>query len=252
MASGGLALWAATAGKPKRVDSVLGGKLVIAGLFLALHFATWIASLEYVSIARSTLLVSTTPLWACLFGLRIASLRAGRWFWSGLPVAAVGTILVVSSGPALGRGPAWVGDLLAMGGAICLVPYLAISQRAQETLGTRRTVTWIYSAAALCLWAFLLLTRSAMVPTAPEAWISIVGMAVFAQLIGHSALNWSLKHFSTPQVAASTLLEPVFAGVLAWIILGERITGLQALGSAILLIGLAIILRSDPIVAGEL
>lgn len=252
VAAGGLAVWSVAAPKPSGVDRRLAAKLIVAGLFLALHFATWIASLEYVSIARSTLLVSTAPLWAGLFGFRVASLRAGRLFWVGLPVAAIGTILVVSSGPSVGKGPAWLGDLLAMAGAICLVPYLAISQGAQESIGTRRTVTWIYSVAAISLWVFLFLTRAATIPVAAEAWISIVGMAVFAQLIGHSSLNWSLKHFSTPQVASSTLLEPVFAGILAWVILGERITSLQMLGGVILLFGLAIILRSDPIAAGEL
>lgn len=224
-----------------------GWRLAIAGICLAFHFATWIASLEYISVARSTLLVATSPLWAGLAGLFIPSLRPRRAFWIGLAIALVGTLVVTSQGGAAEhRDPAWLGDGLALIGAICIVPYLLLSQAAQTRIGTLRAVTWIYAFAALALWVWLL-PQSPSLPHTGEAWLSILGMAILAQLGGHSSLNWALKHFTAAQVATATLMEPVFAALLAWIFLSERVTGLQAAGGAILLLGVGVGLRSERV-----
>lgn len=215
----------------------------LAGLFLALHFATWIGSLTYVSVARSTLLVSSAPLWAGLFGLFVPRLRPKPLFWIGLVLACAGTWAVTSQGvPWHDSSRAWIGDLLALAGAICLVPYLLISQRLQTSIGWLATISWIYTVAALFLWVAAFASGTASIPTGPTAWGAILGMGLIAQLVGHSALNWSLNHFTAGQVAMSTLLEPVFAAALAWAILGERITFGQGAGGALLLAGVGVAL----------
>ncbi|HVT12971.1 MAG TPA: DMT family transporter [Fimbriimonadaceae bacterium] len=222
-------------------------RAAVAGVFLALHFSTWIASLEYVSVARSTLLVATSPLWAGLLGLVLPSLRPRPIFWLGLAFAAGGTILFTSqSSAAVHRGPPWVGDLLALAGAIAIVPYLLLSQTVQRKAGTLVTVTWIYAAAAAVLWFYLLPMGQAVVPRSTNAWISILGMAIFAQLIGHSSLNYALRHFSAAQVATATLLEPVFAAILAWLFLGEGLNWIQVGGGFVLLAGVGLGLRGEP------
>jgi drug/metabolite transporter (DMT)-like permease len=220
-------------------------RVSLAGIFLALHFATWIASLEYVSIARSTLLVATSPLWAGLLGFVIPALKPKPIFWLGLGIAAVGTFLVAIQDPGstAHKGPPWVGDLLAVTGAICIIPYLLLSQQVQGRAGTLSTITWIYAAAAASLLLWLIPLHQLKVPTGQNEWLSILGMAIFAQLLGHSALNVSLKKFSAAQVATATLLEPVFAALLAWVFLAERVSLLQSLGGVILLVGVSISLR---------
>ncbi len=218
-------------------------RLAIAGLFLAVHFATWIASLNYVSIARSTLLVATAPLWAGLAGLFVPSLRPSRLFWVGLLIAGVGTAVVTTQGATFRGGEhAWLGDLLAVIGAMAIVPYLLASQSVQKRHGTLATTTWIYSAAAVVLVVCALGTSGPVMPPSPAAWGSILGMALFAQLIGHSSLNGSLKNFTASQVATTALLEPVFAAALAWPILGEAISPMQGLGGLLLLVGVGIAL----------
>lgn len=226
-------------------------RLAFAGFFLALHFATWIASLQYISVARSTLLVATAPLWAGIAGLFIPRLRPKKAFWLGLAVALAGTALFVNPQSAIHDPQSSIGELLAVAGAICIVPYLLLSQDAQTKIGTLRTITWIYSSAAASLLLYLLATASFSIPNSRQAWIAILGMAGFAQLVGHSSLNWCLKHFSAAEVATATLLEPVFAAALAWLILAEGITPLQAVGGAILLAGVAVSLRAEPQPAAE-
>lgn len=243
VASVGLLLWRTLSRGRSVFDRSDQIRLALAGLFLAVHFATWIASLNYVSVARSTLLVATAPLWAGLAGLFVPSLRPSKFFWHGLLIAGVGTVVVTTQGATFrGGAHAWLGDLLAVIGAMAIVPYLLASQSVQKRHGTLATVTWIYTAAAVVLAGCALGTGGSAVPASPAAWGSILGMALFAQLIGHSSLNWSLKNFSASQVATTTLLEPVFAAALAWPILGEAISAMQGLGGVLLLIGVGIAL----------
>ncbi len=225
-------------------------RLMVAGACLALHFVTWFASLNYVPIARSTLLVTTSPLWAGVLGLWIPGLRVGRGFWLGLLIAAPGIFLVTTQGVAHSQlslpagGAAWQGDALAMTGGLLIVPYLLLVQRAQNTFGTLRAVTWAYSSAALCLWLIVLIQGSLRLPLTGRVWFSVIGMALVPQLLGHTALNRSLRHFSAGQVSTATLLEPVFAGVLAWLLLKEAVTIGQMAGAALLLFGVACALRA--------
>jgi drug/metabolite transporter (DMT)-like permease len=245
VASAGLVLFQLIRKPQPKLERSDFWRVGLAGVFLAAHFATWIASLEYVSIARSTLLVATSPLWAGLLGLVVPALKPKPLFWVGLGIAAIGTVLVAAQDPGstAQKGPPWVGDLLAVVGAICIIPYLLLSQDVQRRVGTVTTITWIYSAAAVSLLLCLVPLRELTISTNESVWLSIIGMAVFAQLIGHSALNFSLRHFSTAQVTTTTLLEPVFAALLAWVFLAEKISLLQAVGGAILLAGVAVSLQ---------
>ena len=224
-------------------------RLAAAGVCLALHFVAWFASLELIPVARSTLLVTTAPLWVGLLGLVVPALRPQRGFWSGLLVAMVGLMLVTASGagraglvPA-GQRTGHLGDALAVLGAILVVPYFLLAQQAQVRFGTLRVVTWVYATAALYLWIAALAQRQIVLPPKPVAWISVLGMALVPQLLGHTALNRSLRVFSAGQVTTATLLEPVFAAALAWPLLGERISLRQILGAGLLLGGVALALR---------
>jgi drug/metabolite transporter (DMT)-like permease len=233
--------------RPSRSDN---GRLAVAGLFMALHFVTWLMSMRYISVVRSTLLVSTSPLWAGLVDQFVPSRRPGKGFWVGLALAAIGIALFTS--PALGSEtgrflhPAWIGDLLALAGAVFIVPYLVLSQQVQTRIGTLPTVSRIYLAGAAFLWVFALPLGEARVPWSTPIWIAVAGMALLSHLLGHTTLNRSLKHFSSGQVTSATLLEPVFAGGFAWILFAERLEPWQILGGAVLLVGVAFALRVPP------
>lgn len=251
IAAGLLVLWGAARRKESpnltRSDEV---RLALAGLALALHFLTWLSSLEYISVARSTLLVSTTPVWAGLLGFVVPAMRPSRWFWWGLAASAVGVWLVTAQGTLPANHtyarPAWIGDVTAAMGAVCLLPYLLLSQRVQRKVGTEAAVTRIYAWAAVALWLMAIPVAQARAPLNALGWLGAAGMAVVPQLLGHTTFNWSLRHFSAGQVSAATLLEPVFAGGFAWVLFAERLTVLQGLGAAILLFGVALALRTEP------
>jgi drug/metabolite transporter (DMT)-like permease len=223
-------------------------RLTVAGILLGLHFAAWFASLQYIPVARSTLLVTSAPVWAGLAGRFILRQRVTRTFWIGLAVAFIGAYFVTRNGgglnPAHLRTDVALGDALAVAGAIFVAGYLLLVQDLQEKLGTWRVVRWTYSAAAVALWPVLLHAEplSTVLPRSSTAWLSALGMALVPQLIGHTALNWSLKQFTAGSVAAATLLEPVFAGALAWALLDERLSAPQIGGAILLLFGVGLAL----------
>ena len=222
------------------------GRLVLAGCCLAAHFASWFASLGRIPVARSTLLVTTSPLFSGLAGRFLLGARLGGRFWAGLAVGLAGAVIVMGGPSSLGGGES-AGDALALTGAALMAAYLLLVEDLQPALGTRRVVGWTTASAALAIALPVAWREGAgALPASAAAWRSIVGMALIPQLVGHTALNWSLHHFPAGVVGAATLLEPVFAAALAWWLLGETLTGAQVAGAAVLLAGVGLALTGAP------
>ncbi len=207
-----------------------------AGLCLALHFATWIASLDYTSIARSVLLVSTAPIWVALFqyisgrgapGLR--TVLALSFAVCGVAIASVG------HGSSEGR---LTGDLLALAGAVAMAAYLLMSQKAQAALPFRRYLALAYGTAAALLWLAVTVTDTASGGFNATTWWAFAGMAAISQLIGHSGYNWSLRHLNPLFVSVALVGEPVIASLLAWWLLGERLDWQTGAGGLLILTGI--------------
>lgn len=226
-------------------------RLAFAGACLGIHFAAWFASLEHISVARSTLLVATTPLWSGLLERYALRRPPSGQFWAGVVVAAAGLCMVVAASARFALPSAVqpsVGDALALLGAVALSVYMFLTQPLQNALGTSHVIGWTYSSAALFLLPLALIFEgpAPAIPANGIAWAVVAGMAAGPQLLGHTALNWSLKRLSSSVVGASTLTEPVFAAALAWWLLGEPLSFIQIAGGALVLTGVWISLRSSP------
>ena len=215
--------------------------LALAGLFLAIHFATWFASLQTLSVGRSTLLVCTAPLWTGLVSAVFLKESLSVRFWLGLFLAGIGLAIFVYN-PQVATIGLQKGDLWAILGAMAIGAYLLLVQPIQPQLGTLKTVTWTYTSAAVALWAGVLILQENPLPHSLSTWGAILGLALIPQLIGHTIMNAALRYVSPAIIAASTLLEPVIAAILARIFLKETITPLQIVGGIIVLIGMALTL----------
>ncbi|MFZ2508623.1 MAG: DMT family transporter [Steroidobacteraceae bacterium] len=207
-----------------------------AGLFLALHFATWIASLDYTSIARSVLLVSTAPIWVAIF-LYASGHGAPAQRTVLALILAIGGVAIASIGVERGQG-VMAGDLLAVAGAIAMAAYLLLSERAQSRLPFRPYLAIAYGSAAGFLWFAVLLTDTPAAGFTATTWWALAGMAVVSQLIGHSGYNWGLRHLSPLFVAVVLVGEPVLAALLGWWLLGERLDWQTAAGGLLILAGI--------------
>jgi drug/metabolite transporter (DMT)-like permease len=236
-----------------------------AGLALAVHFATWIGSLLYTSVALSTLLVTTTPVWTELFDIVRERRAPSRTYVAALACALAGVATIAFAHPAVPApipGHAPFGDVLALAGGIALGIYLFVVRdagapagagsdsgsrggRGTDRLGTGQIVARTYAWAALALVAASAVLHQGPPPLADaRAWAGILAMAFVSQLLGHTALNAALRDFTPSIVAFSTLLEPVAAALLAAAFFHETVTLQAALGALLVLAAVGVTLRS--------
>jgi drug/metabolite transporter (DMT)-like permease len=210
---------------------------LLAGTFLALHFATWVASLKYTSVASSVVLVSTNPLFVALFSWWFLREGISRRAMIGILVAVAGVILIarndVGSSRAMLRG-----DALALLGAIMMAGYLLTGRVIRQ--GTRLTqyVFQVYATAAGVLVVICLIVESNWIHYSGRTFLFFALSALVPQSIGHTSLNWALRYFPAAIVAVCTLLEPVGASLLALLLFGEILTAEKVLGGLIILGGI--------------
>jgi drug/metabolite transporter (DMT)-like permease len=207
-----------------------------AGAMLALHFAAWIASLDHTSIARSVLLVSTSPIWVAVLQLAAGQGLPSRATLAALVLAVAGAATVSGAG---GNG-AVLGDLLALAGGIAMAGYFLLSRAAQGGLAFRSYLGIAYGFAALVLWTAVLATDTRWSGFDARTWWALAGMAAVSQLIGHSGYNWSLRHLDPLFVAVVSVGEPVLASLLGWWLLGEAVDARTAAGGALILAGIGL------------
>ncbi len=240
----------------KRDEVVLAG---FSGFFLAIHFATWITSLEYTSVASSVVLVTTTPLWVALLTPVTIKESLGRPVLVGMALALVGVIGVGLSDtcsvsqmrlvcPGISKffeGKAILGDLLATSGAIVAAAYVLIGRRLRAGLSLVGYTFLVYGAAALFLVVFMLVSGDTPVGYPPQAYVWFFLLALVPQLMGHSSFNWALRYVSAALVSVALLCEPVGATLLAYLLLGETPTTLKLFGAILILIGIYIAARGE-------
>jgi drug/metabolite transporter (DMT)-like permease len=216
-------------------------RLLVAGVLLALHFACWITSLTLASVAISTLLVCSVPIWTELATV-IARRRIDRYAASSVAIAIVGVVLVVGT-PGGTNHP--LGIALALGGALAFAAYLLVVRGTDAATGTLAVATRTYGYAAVVLVIATLLTGQVLPPPGDtQAWGGILAMAFVSQLFGHTAINAGVRVLSATLVSTFTLLEPPIAALLAAWLFNERLPALTAVGAVIILAAIGIALRA--------
>jgi len=220
--------------------------MTLSGLLLALHFWSWIASLRFTTVASSVVLVSLKPVFA--WGLAAAWLRehptrAEAW---GIGLAVIGASLIGLGDARLSLG-ALGGDVLALLGALTGAGYYVIGRRVRQTVGIWRYATGVYAVAAAALALLALGYRTPLVGFGGRDWTVFGAMAAGPMLIGHTGMNYALRHFRATTVNVAALGEPVGATLLAWIIPAiHEVPRATALGGGVLaLLGIALALGSS-------
>lgn len=235
------------------------GLITLSGVFLAFHFATWITSLEFTTVASSVVLVTTTPLWVGLLSPLFLRERLPASVAAGLVIALVGGTLVgVSEACTLdGQGficpsvsvflqgnSSW-GNLLALSGAIFAAAYLMVGRRLRSSMSLLAYITTVYGVAALVLLVMALLSGEPMAGFSPATYLFFLSLAVFPQLLGHTSFNYSLKYLSAAYVSVALLGEPIGSTILALILLKEIPTVLEVVGGVVILSGIYLATRGQ-------
>ena len=213
-----------------------------AGMLLAVHFATWIASLEYTSVLISVVFVTTSPLWVALLEVVFLRARLRGAVWAGLAIALIGGITIGLSGDSssgTGSNPV-LGGALALAGAVAIAFYLIIGRRLRAKLTLLPYVWLVYGFGALFLMLLLLVTATPLVGYSPTAYLWVLVLAVVPQIVGHSALNYALRYLPATFISIATQLEPIGSAVAAFVFFRELPQPLQIVGSVAILVGVFI------------
>jgi len=229
-------------------DLILG---IFSGSFLAIHFATWISSLEYTSVASSVVFVSTGPLWVAILSPLLLNERLTGVAIVGLGLALFGgTVIGLSDAcvwnnglqcPELSQimqGRAMWGNFLALCGALAVSGYLIIGRKLRAKMSLIPYIFLVYGISAIVLNIFMFASKQTPFGYSPTAYGWIFLLAVIPQLIGHSTFNWLLKYLSATLVAVTTLSEPIGSAVLAYIFLKETPRPATVVGGVFILIGI--------------
>jgi drug/metabolite transporter (DMT)-like permease len=224
-----------------RADQI--GLALVAGLMLALHFASWITSLEYTSVLISVVLVTTNPLFVALLTPLLLREQISRSALIAVLVAIAGGIIITLSGD-VGAAPRQDAPLLGAGlalvGAITFALYFLIGRRLRATISVIPYIWLTYGAGALTLLGVLLVNGQAgqIGAQSGAAYLWMTMIALVPQLIGHSSYNYALGYMSAAFVALSVLFEPIGSTILAVIFLKEQPNWLQLVGGALILVAL--------------
>ena len=235
---------------PRRIEPLLSPRslflMTLAGLLLASHFWSWIASLRFTTVASSVVLVSLKPVFAWAIAavwLREHPTRTEVW---GIVLAVLGASLIGLGDARLSLG-ALGGDALAVLGAVTGAGYYVIGRRVRQTVGIWRYATCVYAVAAGAL-AVLAVVRSApLAGFAGRDWAVFGAMAAGPMLIGHTGMNYALRHFRATTVNVAALGEPVGASLIAWLVpaIHEIPKPSTLIGGVAVLIGIGLSLRGQ-------
>lgn len=230
-----------------------------SGIFLALHFATWISSLEFTTVVSSVVLVSTAPIWVALLSPITVKEPLTKPILIGMGLAFVGVIVVgisdvcsIDSGKLLCpsfndfiRGEAFIGDLLALAGAWMAAGYLLIGRRLRGGISLVPYIFVVYGIAAIVLIGLMFTSGQSAIGYPPQTYVWLILLALVPQLMGHSSFNWALGYLSAAFVSITLLGEPIGSAMLAYILLDETPTILKIIGAILILAGIFVASRGE-------
>jgi drug/metabolite transporter (DMT)-like permease len=221
-----------------------------AGAMLALHFALWVPSLALTTVAASTVLVTTQPVWVAVIGRSLGE-RVTRRAAFGISLSLAGAVII--SWGDFGLSPrAALGDLLALLGAIAAAAYFLSGRTLRTRVSLLTYVAIAYTTCALLLAVAMVLSSTPFSGFRPEVWLLLVLMAIVPQFLGHTVFNYLLAAVPASVVAIAVTGEPVGATILAFGFFGEVPRWTAFVGGAVILAGIYVTIsaqsrRTEPV-----
>ena len=219
-----------------------------SGVALGAHFAFWISSLDYTSVAASVVLVTTQPIFVAILAYLFFGEKTSPMSFAGILVAISGTVVIAQDGSV--GSAAFLGNALALVGAVMVAFYILIG-RSQRSggVGVLPYVIVVYSSASVTLLTVALVFGTPLWGYTGETWFWLWCLTLGPQIMGHTVFNWALRYVEASIIAGTILAEPVIAAFLAWLVLSEKPGIATVIGGATILSGLYLLLwgrRAPP------
>ncbi len=232
--------------QPRRASVVFW--LLLPGLFFAADLAAWHTAMTTISAGNATFLANLAAVIVPVVAWFSLSERPGRRFIVGAAIAISGSALlllrpnesVLRTLPGAGDGFT-SGNVLAVVTAFCYAGYQLASRRARRFASTVRVMLWTALGCSALLGLVAWATGAELWPRQPVGWLPLLGMTLCGQLVGQGLIVWSMRHTSASVLAVALLWQPVASTVLGYLVLGQLIAPLQALGMLVAVAGLVLV-----------
>lgn len=214
------------------------------GVALSVHFAAWITSLGYTSVASSVIFVHSDPIFVTIVSHFFLNEKVGKRSILGIIIALIGAGIIALGDVGIGVNNLY-GDLLSLIGALALGIYIMAGRKLRQNLDLTTYVTPVYAVSAVTLALGSVFTKTALTGYSQNQLLYFVTIAVIPMIFGHTIYNWALKWVTAPVVSISLLGEPVGASILAYFILSESVGTSTIIGGLFTLLGIVICTYSD-------
>jgi drug/metabolite transporter (DMT)-like permease len=215
-----------------------------AGVLLAVHFGSWVPSVTLTTVAASTVLVSTQPLWSAVLARIFLRERVRRGVAVGIGVAFGGAVLISGFDFTL-SARAFVGDLLALTGAAAVAGHRILALGPRRRLSLLPVVAVMYGVCALVLGLVVLISGTRTTGFEGETWLWMLLMALGPQVVGHTLFNLLLRDVDPTVLAVAIMGEAVGATLLALGLFGEVPPIGSVFGGVLLLAGIFVAVRAQ-------
>ena len=219
--------------------------MLFSSAMLALHFALWITSLSYTSIASSVILVTSNPLFVAIISYFLWRERLTRLMLLGIMLTLAGTVFIARGGFTV-SSDTLLGDVLALSAALAAAVYLVIGRHLRKRVDIGSYLAIVYSGAAVILLVATLVAGYSLSGYSSTTYIMMILLAVVPQLIGHSSINIAVRLIPATFVAIAILGEPVGATILGYFVLDEAPTWAEIAGGILIFSGIFMVLRQKP------
>ncbi|MFD4527336.1 DMT family transporter [Streptomyces sp. NPDC058470] len=215
----------------------------LAATSLALHFAAFMTSTRLTSVAMSTALVATQPVWQALIAAG-QGVRTARRTWAGLALAVLGATAAAGLDIRSG-GTALLGDLLALAGAIAQAGYTALSEKSRADVSTPLYSTFTSMICGLELLAVCWLADISLTGFDRSTQLSLLGLLLLPQILGLGSLNFVLGRVSATTISVLLLLETPVAALGAWWLMDQGIEPATIPGLLLIIVGVTVVVTSS-------
>jgi drug/metabolite transporter, DME family len=220
---------------------------VVIGLLLAAYQACYFTAIAFAGVAVATLItLCTAPVLAALLGVLLLGERVAPVVLLALGGALIGTALLVGQGPAgLAPRDQLTGALFALGSAFGYAAVTVCGRLLSPQAHPLQVNAIAFPAGALLLLG-LALPQGLVVSYSPVGWALLLYLGLAPTALAYGLFLAGVRRVGVTAATLVTLLEPLTATVLAWLLLGERFAPLGLLGAALLVAALALLARSAP------
>lgn len=234
------------AGRPareiRRLSAREWGLITLAGVLLGLHFIAWIDSIYHTTVASASVLFATNPIFIAVLGFWVLRERLHRRTVVAI-VIAVGGAALIALGDAsdASRPDAEFGNALALSSSFLFACYLLIGRVVRRKSSWLAYVYPLYVVVAITVGLYAAFTGTHLLGYGVEIYALCALMALGPQILGHGSFNYAVKYVPAAILGAAGLVEPVLAGIWAWILFKEVPAVLALAGAFIVLAALAMI-----------